>query len=108
MLCLNEFQSAAATGESVIVGWGDPAKQQEIQLKNNRTPLSAAPDQGFRQPVSFVRLAGYLRRGTHRSPVGTEVSASLLGDFRSARDTAGGSPHDLERRSRSFPAERKF
>jgi hypothetical protein len=49
------------------VGWADLAKQEETQLKNNRTPLISAPDQGFRQAASFVRLAGYLRQCVHSS-----------------------------------------
>jgi hypothetical protein len=52
MLCPNQFQSAAAIGKCVIVGWADLAKQKETQLKNNRTPLVSAPDQGFgKEPV---------------------------------------------------------
>lgn len=64
---MNDFQSAAATGESGIASWADLSKRKETQLKNNKTPLNLALDQGLRSPASFTSLAGYLRRGTHRT-----------------------------------------
>ncbi len=66
MLRSNEFQSAAELVSPIVASWADLPKRSETQLKNNRTPLNPAPDQGLRLPASFARLAVYLRQSSHR------------------------------------------
>jgi len=51
---------------------------KKIRLKNNKLRLSAALHRAIHNSISQNGLAGYLRQGTHRDPIGNQKSASVL------------------------------